>query len=293
MKMLHHFKKCINVKFIVFFFLGLMNMPESLTAEDKKEEVIEEKSFASHPGTKLLYLENTYLFESQAKLIGRGVDTKGPFLIFDQTVFYPQGGGQPSDTGTIDFESVSFKVGFVGFQERRVVHYIDQEPKTLVDGSTAIMKIEPERRILNARSHTSGHLLDCIIQRVAPELIAKKGYHFPEGPYVEFEGNLTSLDQTDFLRTVNEALSAAVQSALHVRAFSANEELLKSLRVSSSFKIPDGKEMRIVQIGDFSPTPCGGTHVRNLSELRQVSIRKLARKGAITRLSYSFFSERE
>ena len=83
------------------------------------------------------------------------------------------------------------------------------------------------------------------------------------------------------MRTVNEALSAAVQSALHVRAFSANEELLKSLRVSSSFKIPDGKEMRMVQIGDFSPTPCGGTHVRNLSELRQVSIRKLARKGQL------------
>ena len=55
--------------------------------------------------TKLLYLEDTYCFEGEGKFLGWGEDQKGKFLVFDQTIFYPQGGGQPSDTGTIKFSN--------------------------------------------------------------------------------------------------------------------------------------------------------------------------------------------
>ncbi|HCR37548.1 MAG TPA: alanyl-tRNA editing protein, partial [Opitutae bacterium] len=67
--------------------------------------------------TKLLYLEDTYCFAVHAHCVDSGVDERGPYLILDETLFYPQGGGQPADSGVISISGVELPVQFAGFVE--------------------------------------------------------------------------------------------------------------------------------------------------------------------------------
>ncbi|HIF14485.1 MAG TPA: hypothetical protein EYQ86_03840 [Bacteroidetes bacterium] len=71
--------------------------------------------------TNLLYLDNTYLFETSAKFIELKENEKGTAIILDQTIFYPQGGGQPADTGKIILGSNEFIVTDVRLDEQGLV----------------------------------------------------------------------------------------------------------------------------------------------------------------------------
>jgi alanyl-tRNA synthetase len=73
--------------------------------------------------TGLLYLDNTYLFESSGKILRCEEDTDGyKVLVLDQTNFYPQGGGQPFDTGIIQCGNATFRVKSVRFSGGEVIH---------------------------------------------------------------------------------------------------------------------------------------------------------------------------
>ena len=73
--------------------------------------------------TELVYLKNTYEFETTAKLLKFDKDEKGTYLILDRTLFYPQGGGQPSDLGQILVKHLKFNITFVSFNNGLVHHY--------------------------------------------------------------------------------------------------------------------------------------------------------------------------
>lgn len=237
--------------------------------------------------TELAYLRDTYLWEDKATLLEINKDEKGVFGIFDRTVFYPQGGGQPSDLGFIQIEEIKCRVQHVAFSEGKVLHYLDKidEIKT---GATVIMSVDSERRIFNAKAHTAGHLLDAVSRQIAPNIIGKKGYHFPEGPYVEFEGAL-NLDPNAFAKEVNALLANAIKAELPVKVINADSGLLEKLHLPVGFKVPEGKECRFVQIEGFQPVPCGGTHISNLSQLKEVTVKKVNSKKGNTKVSYNFF----
>ena len=242
--------------------------------------------------TSLLYLNNTYKFVKMGTISSVGSDNKGNFIVLDETIFYPQGGGQPSDTGMIDIntagKSTRYDVNFVSFNNGIVHHYVDQNILDLgLEGKPVLMTINPQKRLLHAKAHTSGHLLGCVVEAMAPELIAAKGYHFLNGPYVEFEGSLSSISKEDLLSKTNQFMSEKIASKANVQATEVDTELLKSLRLPSQFRIPSGKNSRVVQIEGFNPVPCGGTHIKNLSELGEVSIRKIQSQKNITKISYS------
>ncbi len=73
--------------------------------------------------TKLLYLDETNMFEASAVTQSFGRSEKGPFVVFDQTNFYPQGGGQPADSGIIIQGDDVIPITFVGFEMGDVRHF--------------------------------------------------------------------------------------------------------------------------------------------------------------------------
>jgi hypothetical protein len=113
--------------------------------------------------TRLEYLADTYRFAGEGQLLEIGEGEKGKFFVFDQTIFYPKGGGQPSDLGTITFANgVEYPVHLVLFDGStgRVQHYVEGEVDTGLIGLGAAFEIDQARRSENAKAHSAGHLLD-------------------------------------------------------------------------------------------------------------------------------------
>lgn len=221
--------------------------------------------------TELIFLSDTYKFESTANILSTGSDPKGNFVVLDKTIFYPQSGGQPSDTGLIQLDdSSSLTVTFVAFNGEIVNHYVKEETlnETALKGKSVTLKLDQERRLLNAKSHSAGHLMGDIVEKLAPELVGVKGFHFPEGPNVEFTGKLTSFTSEELMQKVNDIMKADIFEGKAVKA--------------------EGVKNRIVSVGDYKGCPCGGTHLKNVNELKEVTVKKIKFKSGVTKISYTF-----
>src|SRR5262249_8565341 len=137
--------------------------------------------------TDLLYLNDTLLLDECGIITGVGRDERAGYVTLDRTIFYPQGGGQPADKGSIRIDGADAEGAFTGYVEGNVRHYL---PEAFLQaaraGDTAQLRVDRETRLLNARAHTAGHLVSHVVETLEPRLAPIKGHHFPNGPYVEF-----------------------------------------------------------------------------------------------------------
>lgn len=221
--------------------------------------------------TNLLYLHDTYLFESNASIINILAHENQTVLILDQTIFYPQGGGQPSDVGFITSVNGNFEVQKTIFEQGQVWHLGQFIRGKFEIGEVVELKIDQQKRLLNSQNHTAGHLIDLAIEKLALPLTPVKGYHFSEGAYVEYAGELASLDIADKLeQKVNEIIEQ-------------NPKISFELQES---KHESGKPMRIMKVEGYKSCPCGGTHVKSTLEIGQIKIRKIKNNKGNIKISY-------
>lgn len=213
-----------------------------------------------------LYLNNTYLFEESAKILKTGNDEKGAYVVLDKTIFYPQGGGQPCDIGTIG----DLQVSAVKEVEDEVRHYVSGDLSNILAGQKVKLLIDEKRRILNARYHTASHFLANIVHELYPNLIATKGHAFPGEAYVEFQGS-GKID-ADVLTL---EIQKAIDSAHELTIFDSTQEKFEQDFYKLPYEIPDGKNFRVMRVGLFPPIPCGGTHLKNTKEIGKFVIKKI------------------
>src|ERR1700722_366817 len=135
--------------------------------------------------TQLSYFDDTYKFNDHTMIVATNKDDHGHFVILNQTIFYPQGGGQPSDQGTIQVGNVLIPIHSVKSVDNEIRHYTNQSYNHL-GGQTGTCIVDQDLRLLHARLHTSGHLISNIIESHYPQWQAVKGHHFPDQCYVEF-----------------------------------------------------------------------------------------------------------
>jgi alanyl-tRNA synthetase len=228
-----------------------------------------------------LYLSNTYLFQSNSHIIALEQDAKGAYVLLDQTIFYPQGGGQPSDQGMIENDKFKVAVTHVQRVGYEIRHYIASPPNTAWVHTPVLCRLNNDRRILNARNHTAAHLLGNIIELLYPALKAVKGHSFPSEAYVEFQGS----EKLDILQ-VRSKLHEAIKAALDVRVFEIDQEYFEEKFYKLPYMVPKSKTLRTVQIGDYLPVPCGGTHLNNTKEIGHIEVNKVKLKNNILRISY-------
>lgn len=238
--------------------------------------------------TILAYLENTYKFIDKAHVDFVADDERGTYCVFDSTVFYPQGGGQPSDIGTIEVKEVHIPINFVSFVDGDVRHYGDFSSVSLEKGEEVTLYVDEARRMQNAKAHTAGHLMYTIVESLDRNLMAFKGYHFPDGSYVEFQGTPSFENTEAFIAEVNVKISEALNEARSVEASLITPEALAARWSNIPNNLPSGKPLRVVTIGDLHPTPCGGTHVKSLDELTSVVVTKAKRQKGNLKISYKF-----
>ncbi len=236
--------------------------------------------------TKLLYMEDMQQLECEAFV--KAVEQKdGKTVVFlDQTVFYPQGGGQPYDTGIMTAGSTKFLVEEVRFAEG-IVHHIGRfEGQPFMTGEDVTCSVDRERRELNTRVHSGGHLLDMAVNELGYDWIPGKGYHFPEGSYVEYLGSLGNEEKDDVIKKLSDKIAEIQERDISTTIkFVSKEEMANLCRHVPDY-LPKDKPSRVVLYGDFG-VPCGGTHVAKLRDIGPEVIRKIKAGPETLRISYS------
>lgn len=236
--------------------------------------------------THLSYFEDTYKFDDQAMIIASNKDEAGHFIVLNQTIFYPQGGGQPSDQGVVEVGNIAIPIHKVKSVDNEVRHYTNQDYSHLV-GQACRCIINSELRLINAKLHTSGHLLSNAFEAMYPQCRAVKGHHFPGESYVEFSvQNGLDVQEID-VPLLNSEIEGLIRQDLAIQSKYIASDELANICPNLPYSIPEGRSVRLVAIDSFDYQPCGGTHVKSLSELEGLQIIKYKIKGGSIKISYS------
>ena len=218
--------------------------------------------------SELLYIKDSYQKEFDAK-----VTRTGPkFVVLDQTAFYPEGGGQPSDTGKLILDGEEIKVIKVMKRGDQVFHYLERDIEL---GSEVHGVIDWEKRFEYMRLHSGEHLLTGLFEA--------RG----SGPKV-----FSSFSQLDFkpselteeiVSQVRERFDEIIDEDIPVEIYFTNRNELDvgdDMRKQSFLeKIPKGvHELRMVRIGDYAETFCMGTHVKNTGDIGKLKNLRLEPK---------------
>lgn len=239
--------------------------------------------------TKLLYLEDFNVESCDATIVSVNESEDGRIdLVLDQTCFYPRGGGQDWDFGEIKSESAAFTVEEVRLDENGDVHHIgNYSSGQLTNDDTVSCKVDGERRNINTRLHSGGHMIDMAIDRLSLDWVATKGQHYPHWSAVDYVGTW----EPENAEGVKDAIESKINELIRVGTdnrvkFMPAEEMHTVCRHVPE-NIPTNKPARAVIYGDNFGIPCGGTHVKNLKEIGVVRVSKVKEKKGIIRVSYS------
>lgn len=236
--------------------------------------------------TELNYMKHMDQLSGDAK-VEEVIEENGRMVvILNQTIFYPQGGGQPYDIGRIQSREKIFTVEEVRFSDGIVKHFGTFEADEFRKGELVTCNVDAERRLLMSRLHSAGHVLDMAVHALGCKWIPGKGYHFPNGPYVEYSGELVA-DKIDAIRdSIEQMANELINQGIATRIEFMPKEAMSAVCRYVPEYLPEGKPARVVFYGDYG-VPCGGTHVANLAEIKHMAIRKIKLEKGNIRVSYA------
>jgi alanyl-tRNA synthetase len=238
--------------------------------------------------TRKLYLDDTYQFHFESFITKIDKDERGVFITLDASAFYPQGGGQPSDQGIIKNDHFEITVSAVAQINDELRHYTSHLTKDIPLESKIYGLVNQERRLLNARYHSAGHLIGNVVEICYPHLKATKGHSFPKEAYISFaKANPTTQPDTQLdAAHIQDAINTAIARNDKTRVFEMDPKSFEQQFYTLPYSIPEHKKFRVMQIGNMPPVPCGGTHVSFLKELDSVRIGKIKSNNNCVRISY-------
>lgn len=210
--------------------------------------------------TKQLYLTDSYLQGTQVTVTACVPSGDGYAIVLDQTPFYPEGGGQPADQGSIGDVAVTDVQWRDGMIEHKTM-------EALSVGSVHTATIHWSRRFDHMQQHSGQHLLSAVAFREFGA--ATVGFHL-SGTYttVDLDQKLT-LDQ---LKSLERLCAEAIVKALPFTVLYPTEAELEALPLRKKPTVDDG--IRIVALSDYDYSPCGGTHLKSTAEIGSLTIKK-------------------
>jgi len=239
--------------------------------------------------TNLLYQTDSYLKEFDATVLE--VIPESNAVILDQTAFYPGGGGQSYDRGTITFSGKQSALKRAKHSPDGMLHIIEKDQPLPEVGEEIHGVIDWERRYKMMRTHTAMHVLCGAIYRDYGALVTGGNMEPLKGRMdFEFE-HLTK----DLISVIELAVNKEVEAARAVKVATHTREV--------AFKIPDLirtkinllpehiTEIRTIEIVGLDLQADGGTHVRNTSEVGQIKVTDYKSKGKINKRIYVELTE--
>ena len=219
--------------------------------------------------TKEIFREDSYLRTCSATVTVADDNT----VCVDQTIFYPLGGGQPGDTGTMVWDSGTARIIDTRNSPAGIQHVLEEGADAPQQGATVELSLDWDRRYAHMRMHTAMHLLGSVLK------------YGVTGGNISVEKSRLDFDMED---TVDkEAVSAALRDLITANhpvscrwiseaELDANPQLVRTMSVQP----PRGRgDIRLLDIDGVDLQPCGGTHVASTGEVGAVRIGKVEKKG--------------
>ncbi len=236
--------------------------------------------------TKKLYLESieaAYLEEFTAEVIAIE-DNK---IVLDQTLFYPLGGGQNWDLGTIDGPNGEMNV--IEVRGRDAIHHTIEDTFELEIGDEVSGTIDFERRYAHMKMHTAQHLVSGIAYEMFDGVRTVGNQIHTEKSRIDFKPIQFT---EDMLSELQSAVNEKIQLGLEVTDSQMTRDEINSImpqeRTNMDLLPAFINDLRVVTIGDKQDLcPCAGTHVRNISEIKGIEFIGKKSKGKGTqRVTY-------
>ncbi|HEV2441101.1 MAG TPA: alanyl-tRNA editing protein [Steroidobacteraceae bacterium] len=223
--------------------------------------------------TELLFRDDAYLKSVTARVVAvheRGIE-------LDRTIFYPLGGGQPGDNGVLvreNGERIVIGDTRKGEPPGSVIHIPAADTPRPEPGEPLLLEIDWARRYSLMRLHTALHLLSCVV--VAP---VSGGNIAPDKGRLDFDIDMGLLDADRITRETNALIASGVATEtvwITDEELEAQPELVKTMSVQP----PRGVgRVRLLKIPGVDLQPCGGTHVRNISEIGAIRVTRIRNEG--------------
>ncbi len=229
--------------------------------------------------TEVLYHNDSYLKEFEA--VVTEVDPEAGTVALDRTAFFPGGGGQPYDTGQLDFGGESVSVVKTSRVGDRILHYIEgQVPEA---GARVNGKIDWERRYQLMRTHSAMHVLCGVVWRDYSAQVTG-GNMDPLKARMDFEFENFSADLVhDIEKKVNIEIQNGRSISAKVLPREQAEQIPDLIRTKINL-LPDSlREIRVVEIDGLDLQADGGTHVANTKEIGTFKIVGHKSKGKINK----------
>ena len=232
----------------------------------------------------LLYQTDSYLKEFDANVMSVLLTERA--VILDRTAFYPGGGGQPCDFGTLMVEGETYPVEKVKKQGDDVLHFLGGDLPLPSAGAAARGTLDWARRYELMRIHTALHVLCGTIFRDYGALVTG-GDMQPGKGRLDFE-----------FETMGGELVREIEAAINKEVVEGREIRVRILPREEAFQIPDLirtkinllpegiTQVRTVEIVGLDLQADGGTHVRNTSEVGTIRVVDYKSKGAINKRIY-------
>lgn len=237
--------------------------------------------------TKPLYLTDAYKKTSKAKVVDIKNEGHLTTVILDQTIFYPFGGGQPSDQGVIEGKKGKLDVQQVLLKGSELKHTGKLTGKLSV-GDTVECAIDWKRRYFNMRNHSGGHLIHEAVKLIFPDLIAVEGEHGKKS-YIKYQGNIEDISSNIILSKTKEL----IRQNLPINTEFVSLEELKKRSSWVPEHLPTNKPLRIMWIGNFAPIPDGGTQVNNTSEIEDIESVQIVSDNEFSYVHYKIISNNQ
>jgi misacylated tRNA(Ala) deacylase len=234
--------------------------------------------------TELLYQTDAYLKEFSA--IVTSIDAETRAVVLDRSAFYPSGGGQPCDYGTLEAGGIKYPVEKVKKQGDDVLHFLGGTEPLPTPGSASLGTLDWVRRHQLMRTHTALHILCGTVFR-------DYGAKVTGGDMDPLKGRM------DFeFETMRAELVREIEAAVNAEAAKNHEIRVKILPREEAFQIPDLirtkinllpegiMQVRTVEIVGLDLQADGGTHVANTSEVGTIKVVEYKSKGAINKRIY-------
>jgi misacylated tRNA(Ala) deacylase len=231
-----------------------------------------------------LYQTDSYMKEFEAKVTA--VDREAHAVVLDQSAFFPGGGGQPFDTGTLQAGDQSLDVVKVKRAGGKVLHVLAEGASLPDAGQTITGAIDWERRYQLMRTHTAMHILCGVIFRDYGASVTG-GNMEPLSGRMDFE-----------FETMRQELVAEIEQSINQEVAAGRALQVRILPREEAFQIPDLirtkinllpegiKEVRVVEIEGLDIQADGGTHVANTSEVGIIKVKDYKSKGKINKRIY-------
>jgi Ser-tRNA(Ala) deacylase AlaX len=234
--------------------------------------------------TQQLYLLDSYAKEMDATILEVVPEGEKRWrVMLDATVFYPMGGGQPTDQGTLTSDSWKGKVYQAMTKDGEIWHYTESDAAPTV-GVNVHGVLDWDRRFRHMRLHSAGHVVDFamyILGYSPKQLVPTKGDHGKK-PYIIYMGVLGK----DISRALEEKSNELVEKSLSLSTSLGTLEEITKDAIYLQPGLPTNKQLRKLTLEGVGSVADGGTQVECIRDIGKITIVSVVEENDQTIVSY-------